>query len=108
MATPETGGPTAPTAVRMRTLRIAEGYGNRAKEWAAKLGITPSRLSNIENGLPLSSEVALLTAKKVPGVTLDWLYLGKLDAVPLELRQRLQAAEEAGKGTRMRSESRGG
>jgi len=35
--------------------------------------------------------VAFLVVEKVPGVTLDWLYFGKLDAVPFEMARRLMS-----------------
>lgn len=106
MATPESGGKTAPTAVRMRQLRRASGYADNAKGFAEKLGITPPRLSNFENGLPISIDVAKRICQQVPGMSLDWLYYGKLEAVPLALQRRLEAADEAVGKAKTRSPSK--
>jgi plasmid maintenance system antidote protein VapI len=80
------------TALRIRQLREAEGFPS-ATAFAAKLGITTSRLSNIENGSPLSHDVAMKIVTKIHGVSLDWLHRGKEEALPLILRQRLAAVK---------------
>lgn len=90
------------TALRIRQLRAAEGFPT-ATAFANKIGITPSRLSNLENGLPLSIDVAHKIAAKIHGVSLDWLYYGKEDALPKALLQRLagtglETATKAGRG----------
>jgi transcriptional regulator with XRE-family HTH domain len=94
--TKESGGRISQTAIRLRQLRRAEGH-KVAKAFADRLGITASRLSNMEAGLPLSLDVARRIVAKVPGMSLDWLYDGREDALPLALRQRLRdaAAEKA-------------
>ena len=99
MATPETGGRHAPTARRIRQLRTAEEYPT-ATAFAGKLGITVSRLSNLENGSPLSIDVARRIIRAVPGVTLDWLYEGVEDGLSLSLRRRLQEAAPGNARTR--------
>lgn len=92
-----------PTALRIRQLRQAEGFPT-ATAFANKIGITTSRLSNLENGLPLSIDVAHKIVAKVHGVSLDWLYYGKEDALPKSVLQRLAAAPEtATKGRRART-----
>lgn len=96
--TRETGGKNSPTAKRLRQLRRAEGY-KLASTFAAKLGITAPRLSNFEAGMPLSIDVAKRICANVPGVTLDWLYFGKEDGLPLALRQRLTDDAENGTTT---------
>ena len=44
---------------RLRRLRVARGYGT-ANAFARYLDLPPSRWNNLENGFPLSKEVALL------------------------------------------------
>ena len=61
-------------AARLRLLRKMSGQTQTA--FAVFLGIETNRWNNIERGLPLSKEVALLIVRKLPGITLDWLFLG--------------------------------
>ena len=79
-------------AERLKLLREAENEGNQAA-FAAKLEISPSRWNNFEKGLPLSKDVAFRLVRKVPGLTLDWLYLAIEDGLTLALRRRLHAAQ---------------
>lgn len=105
----ETGGKNSPTAKRLRQLRAAEGY-RVAKTFAEHLGITQTRLSNMEAGHPLSIDVAKKLTAKVPGLSLDWLYFGKEEALPLALRQRLAefgGQEEKATTTESRSKASG-
>lgn len=79
-------------AARVATLRIAEEHENDAA-FAAALGVSTQRLNNVLNGTPLGKNFALLMCQKIPGLTLDWLYLGIPDGLPLGLRRRIEAAE---------------
>lgn len=88
MAKSETARKTAPVAHRARILREAMGYGT-SNAFAAFLGVSPQRWNNVEIGLPLSNQIAFMLVQKVPGLTLDWLYFGKADGLPLELARRL-------------------
>lgn len=72
MGTSETGGRFAPTAIRLRAVRRASPYP-WPKDFANFLGITPSRLSNIENGHPLSRDVQNRVIEKMPWVSRSWL-----------------------------------
>lgn len=96
MATKETGGKNAPLARRLRGLRKAI-WGDNASAFAASLGISAARWSNFENGYPLSKEIAFKLVQIVPGLTLDWLYFGKPDGLPLELARTLGAVSGRGK-----------
>ena len=72
-------------------LRIVEKFSGfrTAKAFAADLGISESRWSNMKAGLPLSYEVAEKIVRRYPGLTLDWLWLGRPDGLPVHLQQRL-------------------
>ena len=83
-------------ASRMRTLRRMIA-GENQTAFAAKMEIELKRWNNFERGSPLSKEVAFLLVQKVPGLTLDWLYFGKVEGLTVALRDRL---EEAGKATK--------
>jgi hypothetical protein len=63
------------------------------QDLALFLGVRRSRVSAWLNGynLPRVEEMATLISL-VPGLTLDWIYLGNADAVPLKFAIRLQAA----------------
>jgi hypothetical protein len=41
------------------------------------------------------AEVAAKLVEHVPGLTLDWLYFGRTDALPMALRKGLAAANSA-------------
>lgn len=77
-----------PTAERLLRLRLAMGYESQGA-FAALLGMSPPRWNNVEKGLPLSRDIAFRLVQTIPGLTLDWLYFGKPDGLPLELLRRL-------------------
>ena len=70
--------------------------GSNQTAFAIRMGIEVKRWNNFERGLPLSKEIAFLLVKKVPGLTLDWLWLGNEGGLPLKLQRELA---EAGKAT---------
>ncbi len=83
-------------ADRLRRLRAAIGY-ETATGFAVFLDIGIQRYNNFENGTPLSREIAFRLVQKVPGLTLDWLYFGKADGLPIELARRLGVFDGPGK-----------
>src|SRR5262245_49927176 len=76
------------TAARVKLIRLVQGYAT-SKEFAAVLKVKPSRLHNIERGFPLSIDVALRLVEAVPGLTLDWLYLGRDNGLTVDLARRI-------------------
>lgn len=85
-------GKNAPLAQRLRKLRQALGYDN-ANLFAKEIGVTPQRYNNVENGLPLSIDVALRIVNKFPDVTLDYLYRERLGGgMGADLDRRLRRA----------------
>lgn len=93
MHTKESGGKEAPVAKRLRVLRLAEG-GDKSNVFAARMGFTPPAYSNFENGVPLSKPAAIQLATRVPGLTIDWLYMGREEGLSVDLRRRLSEAAE--------------
>lgn len=93
MHTKESGGRESPGAKRLRLLRRAEG-GDNSSTWAKRMGMTLPQLSNYENGVPLSKTAAITMAKRVPGLTTDWLFMGREEGLSVDLRRRLHEAEE--------------
>jgi transcriptional regulator with XRE-family HTH domain len=72
---------------RLRRLRKAYGF-ETSNAFAAYIGIGYPRWNAFENDFPLSREVAFTLVSRF-GVSLDWLFLGKIDAMPTELLRRL-------------------
>ena len=70
--------------------------GESQTAFAARIGVEVKRWNNVERGFPLSKEVAFQIAKAIPGMTLDWLWFGKTDGLPIKLQREL---EDAGKAT---------
>jgi hypothetical protein len=78
---------------RLRQLRLYKAMtGPKFAEW---LGIEYPRWNNFERGYPLPMKVALLICRKMPGVTLDWLYREQTSRMEHELVERIQNAVDA-------------
>lgn len=75
-------------AERLKRLRTAFGFAT-STGFAAFLGVSVQRYNNFENGSPLSRDAAFRLVQKFPGLSLDWLYFGRTEALPLELARRL-------------------
>ena len=86
----EESGREGQTARRLRLLRKVEGFNST--EFATFLGLTGPQYSNYENGVALSKNAAIAMVKKIPGLTLDWLFLGREDGLSVGLLRRLQEA----------------
>lgn len=81
-----------------RLKRLREAYGfNTSTAIAAHLDISVQRWNAFENGAPLSREIAFRLVQKFSGLSLDWLYFGKTEALPLELARRLGELGPPGK-----------
>jgi transcriptional regulator with XRE-family HTH domain len=67
----------------------------RPSEFAAFLGISRSRLSNIEAGkLPLSRDMQFILVDKIDGLTLDYLFFGNTRYLTVDFAQRLEKARK--------------
>jgi hypothetical protein len=80
----------------MRAVRRASAYPSR-KDFADFLGITGPRLSNIENGFPISNDVQNRVIAKMPWVSRGWLMDGDEASLTGATLQRLAplVAEES-------------
>jgi hypothetical protein len=77
-------------AVGQRLTRLREEMGYMyVTPFAKYLGVGLKRLWHAENGGPLAKELALRIVEKCPGVTLDWLYLGRTKGLSLSMGRRL-------------------
>ena len=76
-----------------RVTLLREMLEMRPSEFAAFLGISRSRLSNIESGkLPLSRDMQFILVDKIDGLTLDYLFFGNTRFLTVDFAQRLEAA----------------
>lgn len=75
-------------AARLRHLRLTF-FGDNARAWANFINISYKRWNNFECGYPLSLDAAHHLVRVIPGMTLDYLYYGKIDGLPYELAVRL-------------------
>jgi hypothetical protein len=108
MANPEKGGRFAPTAIRMRAIRRASIHPT-PKAFCEFLGISVSRLSNVENGLPIGRGLQDIIITKLPWVSRSFLMDGDVESLTGHTRQLLAplVAEESNT-TLPRSRSKAG
>lgn len=79
-------------AVRERLKSLREAYRIESQEkMADRLSIPSDRYNSAERpkGNGLSLEVAIRICERFPGVTLDWLFLGKTALLPFDLANAL-------------------
>ena len=63
------------------------------RAFAAWLGVTAPRWNHVVTGMPLSRDLAMTLVRKIPTITLDYLYRGRYAGMHPELIQRLSEAE---------------
>lgn len=78
-------------AARMTRLRVALGYDNQVA-FAAFVGVDSKRWNNFERGNQVSVEVAKLLVQRIPGLSMDWIYLGSTRGLTLEMATKLGTA----------------
>jgi plasmid maintenance system antidote protein VapI len=83
--------PGSDESKRARCLREAMGFSGRGGQqaFAEFLGVERSTWNNVECGAPLGKEMALRIVRKFPGVTLDWLFLGRPEGLTVEMARML-------------------
>ncbi len=77
-------------AARLGTLRRAYSEDTR-KDWAERHGFNATQYTNWENGarrIPLEASEKLV---KLYGLTLDWIYLGRVDGLSDTARRALSS-----------------
>lgn len=84
----EQGGRFAPRAIRLRAIRRASPWPNRG-DFATALGITVSRLSNVENGFPIGSDLQNKIVEKCRWVNRAYLMDGDESSLTGATLQRL-------------------
>ena len=83
--------PGSDESKRARRLRETTGFIGRGGQqaFANFLGVDRGRWNNVECGASLSKEMALRIVRKFPGVTLDWLFLGRPEGLTVEMARAL-------------------
>lgn len=82
-------GKESPVSQRVRRIRELMGYQN-ATAFCARYNLDYKRWKNYENGYAMPTDAAVQLCQIVPGLTLDWLFRGRLEGMPLDLIQRLE------------------
>lgn len=103
MSARETGGRFTPTAIRMRAIRRASSHPTPAA-FSQFLGITVSRLSNVENGYAIGRGLQNIIVEKLPWISRSYLLDGDERTISGFTAQRLAPfIEEESDTTRARS-----
>ncbi len=71
-------------AKRLRLLRKAQG-NDSASVCAKHMSMSVAKYCNYENGYPLPRDAAITLATRVPGLTTDWLFMGREEGLSVEL-----------------------
>ena len=94
-------------ARRLRILRhhIAGSEQGSQVRFATRIGIEYRRWNNFERGYPISRDMAVHLTRSIPGLTTDWLFLGREDGLATKLQRELT---EAGKAVTLAEETASG
>ena len=93
----------AKRCIRLREVMNFTGHGS-STAFAQHLDVSPQRWEQRRRGILLGLELGLLLVPKCPGVTLDWLYLCKVEGVKLRMARALGALEGYPTGRLRRAE----
>ena len=80
---------TPDVAKRLKILRAALKIETQAA-FAARYNLTSAQWSNIERGFPLTHTLAIKIVLKTPGLSLDWIYLGRSEGLSVRLSQQIE------------------
>ncbi len=82
-----------PERIGQRLALLRKAYSMKPAEMADYLGVNRTYWTRFEKGhRPVSDEVAFVLTERF-GITLDWLILGKWDKLPMDVADKLRAAE---------------
>lgn len=74
---------------RVKQLRLALGHAE-CGDFAREIGVGYNRLNNVENGHPLSKDLAFKLVQSVDGLSTDWLWYGVSDGLSVALERKLR------------------
>lgn len=84
--------PFHPTAVGRRLVALRHHHGKNRAEFAASVQIDPTSYGRIEKGLkPLKADMAYRISERW-GVSMDFIYRGRLTEVPESLADSLMTS----------------
>jgi hypothetical protein len=76
---------------RLILLREALGF-KKATAFAAHVNLDYKRYHNFERDNPIPRDAALTLVRAIPGLTTDWLYLGREEGLSFSLLSKLREA----------------
>lgn len=71
------GNPLSNESVAERLKLVRKAVAGTQTAFCKRIGIEIPRWNNFERGYPLSKNIGILLVQKIPGLTLDWLFLEK-------------------------------
>ena len=75
-------------------MHFREIFGDNQTEFSQRIGIEYKRWSNLERGYPMSRDLAWLLHKRLPGVSTDWFWFGKMDGLSAYYKEQIPLAEK--------------
>jgi hypothetical protein len=88
----ESGGKEGPIAKRFRAIMAATSRPHEnATQWAYRMGLGPTAVSNFRNGIPVSARAADLIAERT-GIGSDYIRRGDERFLTIEMRDKIQEA----------------
>jgi transcriptional regulator with XRE-family HTH domain len=75
-------------ADRVRRVQRHLGY-ETDEEFARALGVTKQRINNVLRGSALGRDLAVKMVRRVPGLSVDWLWFGNASGMPVGLATEL-------------------
>jgi transcriptional regulator with XRE-family HTH domain len=68
-----------------RMLRLRNTFGLTQAAFAKEFGFTTRQWSNYENGRPVGHTAAMQLIEKIPGLSLDWIYRGRIEGLSVAM-----------------------
>lgn len=89
--------PDLDSAHRCVIIRTWAGHGGHGGQtsFALKYGFSVKQWNNFERGNPVPREAAIQLVLRFPGLSTDWIHLGRWDTLPGTLRFELEETERA-------------
>jgi hypothetical protein len=76
---------------RIRLLRKLKGMNQT--EWTAFTGIAYKKWNHYERGYPISREALWIIHDRLPGISTDWIWFGRMLGLAPDLKRRLERLE---------------
>ncbi|WP_445215495.1 helix-turn-helix domain-containing protein [Bradyrhizobium sp. Pa8] len=88
----ELGFDTEAYVKRLRMLRQIVS-GENQQDFAARLGVDAKRWNNYEQGYPVPRHVAMMIMKQFDGMSIEWLWFGKIGNLSTFYLEQIRAIE---------------